>query len=513
MAHVRSTHDFDRKSLDKFYLSSPNSKSPQRTMKRRRSNDASPNASTKRQQSSSVLKFLDDDPFADPEDTTKNDANLQQQVACARSRLLGRLSEKSTPPQMYGLQDQYAKLYDLLDQTVSKGESNSCLLIGNRGVGKTMLVRRALEDLDKQYNRISETSNFCVIRLNGQTETTDRLALSEIARQLFLQQKQPDQQQQNNRQFASFAESFDYLLSLIKAGDKSTLPIIFILDEFDLFAQQPKQALLYNLFDAAQSAQNPMAVIGLTCRLDALSLLEKRVKSRFSHRQIYVFPPSTFGEFIELAKNQLRLQVVLGDHAAYGVYVEKFNAALETITQDLFQNPTMNTILRRIFDLTKDIRSFYKLCFEPVSKLSQDNPYLRVEDFQETSIAQRSDAKTEILKGVSMLELVLIVSMKKLLEKDITTFNFEMVYDEYKDFMNRTQVSGGGFGVKLYKRPVALKAFENLQGFEIVCPVEDIAKCPKEYRMTRLMLEQPQVTEAVLKYKNCPAPIKKWVTG
>ncbi|CDS05825.1 hypothetical protein LRAMOSA08353 [Lichtheimia ramosa] len=499
--------DFDRKHLDKFYISSPNSKSPQRTMKRRRSLGASPDAVSTKRQSSSVLNVLDDDPFAEPENTTRNESDLQHQVACARSRLLERLSEKSSPPQMYCLQDQYATLYDLLDQTVSKGESNSCLLIGNRGVGKTMLVRRALEDLDKQYNRTSEASNFCVIRLNGQTETTDRLALSEIARQLFLQQKQPQQQQ--SRQFASFAESFDYLLSLIKAGDKSTLPIIFILDEFDLFAQQPKQALLYNLFDAAQSAQNPMAVIGLTCRLDALSLLEKRVKSRFSHRQIYVFPPSTFGEFIELAKSQLRLQVVLGDHAAYSVYVEKFNAALE----DLFQNPTMNTILRRIFDLTKDIRSFYKLCFEPVSKLSQENPYLRVEDFQETSIAQRSDAKTEILKGVSMLELVLIVSMKKLLEKDITTFNFEMVYDEYKDFMNRTQVSGGGFGVKLYKRPVALKAFENLQGFEIVCPVEDIAKCPKEYRMARLMLEQPQVTEAVLKYKNCPAPIKKWVTG
>lgn len=58
-------------------------------------------------------------------------------------------------------------------------------------------------------------------------------------------------------------------------------------------------------------------------------MLEKRVKSRFSHRQIYVFPPSTFGEFIELAKSQLRLQVVLGDQAAYSVYVEKFNAALE----------------------------------------------------------------------------------------------------------------------------------------------------------------------------------------
>lgn len=32
-----------------------------------------------------------------------------------------------------------------------------------------------------------------------------------------------------------------------------------------------------------------------------------------------------------------------------------------------------------------------------------------------------------------------------------------MVYDEYKDFMNYIQVKGEGFGMKLYKRPVALK--------------------------------------------------------
>jgi hypothetical protein len=32
-----------------------------------------------------------------------------------------------------------------------------------------------------------------------------------------------------------------------------------------------------------------------------------------------------------------------------------------------------------------------------------------------------------------------------------------MVYDEYKDFMNETQVRGMGFGMKLYKRAVALK--------------------------------------------------------
>jgi Origin recognition complex (ORC) subunit 4 C-terminus len=47
--------------------------------------------------------------------------------------------------------------------------------------------------------------------------------------------------------------------------------------------------------------------------------------------------------------------------------------------------------------------------------------------------------------------------MGKLLDRDTATFNFQMVYDEYKDFMNMTQASGHSFGMKLYKRAVALK--------------------------------------------------------
>ena len=122
------------------------------------------------------------------------------------------------------------------------------------------------------------------------------------------------------------------------------------MDEFDLFAQHPKQALLYNLFDAAQSAQNPMAVIGLTCRLDTLDLLEKRVKSRFSHRQIYLFPSSNFGQFIEIARSSLLLPEKPENKV--------FNDSLD----DLFQDPTVNGILRRIFDISKDIRMFHKIC-------------------------------------------------------------------------------------------------------------------------------------------------------
>ncbi|KAI8148696.1 AAA ATPase domain-containing protein [Fennellomyces sp. T-0311] len=338
---------FDWDTLNKFFPPSPTRHSSHRNMKR----SAPDSPSKKRARLTSV--HLDDDPFAakNSRDTVKDHVEL------ASTRLLARISEKSVPEQLYGLDQEYDKLHDLLSQTVAMGESNSCLLIGNRGTGKTMLVRRVLEDLARQHNRDNQEA-FCIVRLNGLVQSTDRLALNEIARQLFEQQQVDQEHQQPARRFSSFAESFEYILSLLKSGDKSTLPVIFILDEFDLFAQQPKQALLYNLFDAAQSAQNPMAVIGLTCRLDALLLLEKRVKSRFSHRQIYLLPPKEFDGFIELTKSTLQLRTLITDTPGYSAYADKFNAAIE----ELFKDSTMISIVRRIFDLTKDVRMFYKTC-------------------------------------------------------------------------------------------------------------------------------------------------------
>lgn len=57
------------------------------------------------------------------------------------------------------------------------------------------------------------------------------------------------------------------LLLLYLLGDETSKPVIFILEEFDLFAQHRGQALLYNLFDVSQSAQTPICVVGITCRL------------------------------------------------------------------------------------------------------------------------------------------------------------------------------------------------------------------------------------------------------
>lgn len=58
------------------------------------------------------------------------------------------------------------------------------------------------------------------------------------------------------------------LVDVWVSGDRSSSrPVLFVLDEFDLFAHHKNQTLLYNLFDVSQSAQAPIAVVGVTCRL------------------------------------------------------------------------------------------------------------------------------------------------------------------------------------------------------------------------------------------------------
>ncbi|XP_034350317.1 origin recognition complex subunit 4 isoform X2 [Arvicanthis niloticus] len=170
-----------------------------------------------------------------------------------------RFCHHSPHSNLFGVQVQYKHLIELLKRTAIYGESNSVLIVGPRGSGKTMLLNHAL----KEFMEIGEVSeNVLQVHLNGLLQTNEKIALKEITRQLNLENVVGD------KVFGSFAENLSFLLEALQKGDRtSSCPVIFILDEFDLFAHQKNQTLLYNLFDISQSAQTPVAVIGLTCRL------------------------------------------------------------------------------------------------------------------------------------------------------------------------------------------------------------------------------------------------------
>nr|CAB3473923.1 unnamed protein product [Digitaria exilis] len=158
----------------------------------------------------------------------------------------------------------YSKLKYLVASSISEACNNSVLLLGPRGCGKAAVVDMVLEDLKKEH--------------------PDAISV-EIARQLCLEH------QLSFSKMASSDDNTEFIIDMLRECGLAHKTILFILEEFDLFAQG-KQRLLYSLLDAMQSLTSQAVVIGLSCRLDADQLLEKRVRSRFSHRKLLFVPSS-----------------------------------------------------------------------------------------------------------------------------------------------------------------------------------------------------------------------------
>jgi origin recognition complex subunit 4 len=240
-----------------------------------------------------------------------------------KAAVLERITNHALSPVAH-LQTQYATLHALLAATITAGESNSLLLLGSRGSGKSLLVSHALADL-----RRSHGDDFHVVRLDGFFQTDDKLALREIWRQL---NREMAISEDETGEVSSYADTMASLLSLLShpdeladedamvldhedtpaeggAGNRTAKSVILVLDEFDLFTTHPRQTLLYNLFDIAQARKAPIAVIGCSTRMDVVDCLEKRVKSRFSHRWLHVPAAKTLAAFEEAVSEILVMDV------------------------------------------------------------------------------------------------------------------------------------------------------------------------------------------------------------
>ncbi|XP_009914303.1 origin recognition complex subunit 4 isoform X1 [Haliaeetus albicilla] len=395
---------------------------------------------------------------------------------------------------LFGIEHQYRHLLELLKRTTVHGESNSALIIGPRGSGKTALLNHVLKELT-EMKQVRE--NLLEVHLNGLLQTNDKVALKEITRQLHLENVVGD------KVFGSFAENLAFLLEALKKGDRtSSCPVLFILDEFDLFVHHKNQTLLYNLFDISQSAQTPVTVIGLTCRQDILELLEKRVKSRFSHRQIYLTNSFDFKQYIRIFKEQLSLPAGFPDES----FAQKWNKNVQHLSED----KTVQDMLQNLFHHTKDLRSLHLLLMLAVSNVNVHHPLITASDLHEASKQSRMDSKANIVHGLSVLEICLIIAMKHL--NDVyegEPFNFQMVYNEFQKFIQRKAHCMYNF-----EKPVVMKAFEHLLQLELVRPIErPSVRAQREYLLMKLLLDNNQIMDALQAYPNCPTDVKQWAAS
>ncbi|KAM7153577.1 origin recognition complex subunit 4 isoform 1-T2 [Macrochelys suwanniensis] len=395
---------------------------------------------------------------------------------------------------LFGVQLQYKHLLELLKRTTIHGESNSALIIGPRGSGKTMLLNHVLKEL-MEAKQVRE--NLLQVHLNGLLQTNDKIALKEITRQLQMENVVGD------KVFGSFAENLAFLLEALKKGDRdSSCPVLFILDEFDLFVHHKNQTLLYNLFDISQSAHTPVTVIGLTCRQDILELLEKRVKSRFSHRQIYLMNSFDFKHYLRIFKEQLYLPAEF----LYKPFTQKWNKNVQSLSEDR----TVQDVLQNHFHCSKDLRSLHMLLMLALSSITVSHPFMTGSDLLEASKLCRMDSKANIVHGLSVLEICLIIAMKHL--NDVyegEPFNFQMVYNEFQKFIQRKAHSMYNF-----EKPVVMKAFEHLLQLELIKPIEGLCvRAQREYLLMKLLLDNNQIMDALQVYPNCPTDVKQWATS
>ncbi|XP_067405592.1 origin recognition complex subunit 4 isoform X1 [Emydura macquarii macquarii] len=395
---------------------------------------------------------------------------------------------------LFGVELQYKHLLELLKRTTIHGESNSALIIGPRGSGKTMLLNHVLKEL-MEVKQVRE--NLLQVHLNGLLQTNDKIALKEITRQLQMENVVGD------KVFGSFAENLAFLLEALKKGDRdNSCPVLFILDEFDLFVHHKNQTLLYNLFDISQSAQTPVTVIGLTCRQDILELLEKRVKSRFSHRQIYLMNSFDFKQYLRIFKEQLYLPAEFLDKP----FTQTWNKNVQSLSED----KTVQDVLRNHFYCSKDLRSLHMLLMLALSSITISHPLLTASDLLEASKLCRMDSKANIVHGLSVLEICLIIAMKHL--NDVyegEPFNFQMVYNEFQKFIQRKAHS-----IYNFEKPVVMKAFEHLLQLELIKPIDGPSlRAQREFLLMKLLLDNNQIMDALQLYPNCPTDVKQWATS
>ena len=155
------------------------------------------------------------------------------------------------------------------------------------------------------------------MRLNAYLHSDDIVALREMARQLDYNAKQlrtSDDVSFGNFEQRSISDTFTNILSILDKNnnnnnnnnathnEQEAVSIIFIIEEFENFTSGSKQTLLYNLFDLSQSSSTPICVVGVSTKITARELLEKRVRSRFSQRIISINKSNTMEEFWANAK-------------------------------------------------------------------------------------------------------------------------------------------------------------------------------------------------------------------
>uniref|UniRef100_A0A0D3AV27 Origin recognition complex subunit 4 C-terminal domain-containing protein n=1 Tax=Brassica oleracea var. oleracea TaxID=109376 RepID=A0A0D3AV27_BRAOL len=224
---------------------------------------------------------------------------------------------------------------------------------------------------------------------------------------------------------------------------------------------------------------------------DADQLLEKRVRSRFSHRKILFLPPSR-EEVDSLLEH---LPSLPADSSFPSGYVSQFNEKIKNITSD----PRFKDMLRTFLNANSTVNSLLKFIFRAVSSMNLESGILSLETFKAALSSMQRQPKLEAVRDCSILELYLLVCMRRLEVKEQSLYNFISVMKEYKTIHDSFQTSDH------YAQNVCLRAFEHLREREVICYAENRGQSQTgEYRPMKLLILASELHQGMRSHACCP---------
>lgn len=367
------------------------------------------------------------------------------------------------------------QLERLVEECVEFGTSNSVLILGLPGQGTSFLVNNVLEVFNEKVS---------VVKLSGLLHTNDHLALKHIIQQLHIDVLEED------KVTGSFFDNLGFVLESLKSSNRNEAkPLIIVLDQLEYFTHHKNQTLLYNLFDVVQSHQAAICVIAITKRIDALELLEKRVKSRFSPNEIYIVNSVTYD--LRLLKVNVKSR-----------YADEWNASLKNLEASNTVKATFQTLSAH----SKSIRLYKQFLLCLIDRISPSHRFLTEQDFTQTLNLFLPNEKIDILTNLSVLELCIVIACSHHSEiYDMEPFNFEMVFKRFRQFCAQAS------SLSSITRHVVMRAFQRLESLGIIKCFSP--KPQREQQFYNILYLCSEVIEGVKVYPNVNTEVIQWATS
>ena len=409
-----------------------------------------------------ILRDADGFPLA----SSVVDALVDRTRAQALRRLSLPADECQFPDKLHA--EPRVELESQLRRTAAGLENSTMLLIGPCGAGKHRLLLSSLARLH------DEGIQYHAVHLHPTLITDENIAFRAVAAQLGVAGS-VGSGSVGSGSLVSFCDGMRHVLHLLrrsqpgnqgqKRREGQAQPVCFILHEFDSFAKREKQTFLYSLFDLAQTDDAQMAIVGLTSSVDALDLLEKRVRSRFSGRQLLVPYLREHSQCAQLVCDSIQdaadesESISLAGGAA-------FKSAWKTHVSSLHGSLLRSRFIARRLQTGLVPRQLVAAAKLVINELSPANPFPSVRALEGAFSLLQPPIPASLFDDLSIVELILLACMKRLVDKEVPApHTLRHVMKEYDEFVRTAPEASVQYS--LPRAPLS-KAFEQLCALGLV---------------------------------------------